>query len=173
MARKSVDWDPKEFFQLQDIALWECRLTRNSEYLSAIHDERMQVQTRRGVRAELLEGTLPDGSSTRLLRAIASFALRAIVPPGATSGEASPDLTVLFELDASFAVTYAVTAMPDDEKIEEFARWHCVHNAWPFWRQHVYDTLKRASLPLINVPLFSGRPSTSVKSEAATRRERR
>lgn len=62
----------------------------------------------------------------------------------------------LYTLDAVFAVDYYVLATPTKEQFDAFVSFNSVHNVWQFWRQHVYDTLKRASLPVPAVPLFSG-----------------
>jgi len=65
----------------------------------------------------------------------------------------------LYTLEATYAVDYIVISAPEREDLNRFIEFNCPHNAWPFWRQHVYDTLKRASLPVPAIPLFSSKPT--------------
>ncbi len=158
MASNGAAWNPKGYFQMEDIALWETSLKRYLEYQPGLHADHITVQSRRGVGAEFLEAEDQDGKEN-YLRALVTLAIRGVfTPPDSDTShqELDDDESVLFELEATFAVVYQMIKQPPEERLDQFVRFNCVHNAWPFWRQHVYDTLKRASLPVPNVPLFSG-----------------
>lgn len=160
MSTEAAAADTAAIFQLQDIALWDCSFTRVVEYQPGLHDLTSRIQSRRGTTADLLEATDNQGNSVDYLRVIVRFALRVVAiddpSPDGQPEDVKPE-EVLHEIEAGFAVHYQLAQTPDEQTLKEFVAFNCVHNAWPFWRQHVYDTLKRASLPLIEIPLFSGR----------------
>lgn len=158
MASEVTAWDPKGYLQMEDIALWETTLKRHLDYQPAVHSEHITTQSRRGVSAEFLEAVDKDGNEENYLRALVTLATRGVfTPPDVDPDvERSDEESILFELEATFAVVYLMTEKPPEEHLKQFVTFNCVHNAWPFWRQHVYDTLKRASLPVPNVPFFSG-----------------
>ena len=154
-AAANVPFDASSHLQLVDIALYESSLKRTLDYLPGKHEEHISVQARRGVRAELLEAETVEGECANYLRAFVSMGMRGIfIDPS----DASLDLeeNVIFEIDATFAVLYLVKQAPADNALDAFIRFNCVHNAWPFWRQHVFDALKRGSLPMVAVPFFQG-----------------
>lgn len=169
MAEPVQPWDPARCLQIQDIALWESTLKRFVDYQPAQHQGRIKVLTRHGARAELLDAEDAEGGHSTLLRAIISLGMRGVVAQeeGGATQLATDEESVVFQVEADFAVTYEVLQAPSDEELAEFVRFNCTHNVWPFWRQHVYDTLKRASLPLVAVPLFQGRGKATARAKAA------
>jgi len=66
------------------------------------------------------------------------------------------DVDIYFSLEAVYRVDYLLKEKLSDEEAEEFAQFNSVHNVWPFWRQHVFETLRSAELPRLNVPLMRG-----------------
>ncbi len=66
------------------------------------------------------------------------------------------DVDIYFSLEAVYRVDYLLKDKLSDEEAEEFAQFNSVHNVWPFWRQHVFETLRSAELPRLNVPLMRG-----------------
>ncbi len=161
-------FDPSRHFVLLDVQLWETQLKRGIEYSPVLHDDQLGAQTRKGVQPQQFTMTDEDGNSTEILRVIVHLGLRGL---HAAEDEAeapdSLDERVLFELETSFAVVYQIVSEPAPEDFERFVRLNCVHNAWSFWRQHVFDTLKRASLPVLPVPLYQidGREMAAVLSD--------
>ena len=152
-------FEPSAYFRIQDICLWSDRFSRHVEYQPGLHEKAMIVQARRSKTVEVLEIKDAHDNSFEILRVLVHLGMRAVVgdPEGEDPGEV-PEDQILHEIEATFAVNYHIIAKPPAEFVEEFAAFNCVHNAWPFWRQHVFDVLKRASLPLVEVPFFSGRP---------------
>lgn len=164
MAAKG--WDPAEYLSLQDICLWEATLKRGvDEYQPAIHDGKMRIQRMRGLTADELEVVDGEGEGGRIIRVLVHLGARSLFAKDQGDAGDSNEHEMLYEVVASFAVSYAVIKDPPEELMEDFYRFNCVHNVWPFWRQHVYDTLKRASLPLIEVPFFSGKPTSKRQSK--------
>ena len=163
-----VKFDPATALALKDIALWSTSLTRGDvEYTPGRHLQTGTWQMMRGVKPEMLSVEFNDGESANVLRAIVSMGVRFVEE--SQEAVADPDgnepvgCLVLFTLEASFAVQYECLddqPSPTQEEFNDFVNFNCVHNAWPFWRQHVFDTLKRASLPVPEVPFFAGRASS-------------
>ncbi|MBH1617863.1 protein-export chaperone SecB [Stenotrophomonas maltophilia] len=148
-------FDPSQHFTLMDVQLWEAHLKRGIEYSPGEHDGQLGQQTRKGVTPQRLEITDDEGTNLDLLRVIVRLGLRGLHAASGGEGETETvEERLLFELEASFAVIYLVKSYPADDDFMKFVRLNCVHNAWPFWRQHVFDTLKRASLPVLPIPLF-------------------
>lgn len=157
-SRTTVPFDPTVHFQLLDIALWTTSLRRDGEYQYSVHDGKCNVQTMRSSSAEILSVSFDDKENVDVLRALINLGVRSVFHDPDAQEEVA-----LYTLEATFAVEYAITKMPSDEDLEEFVSFNCTHNAWPFWRQHVYDTLKRASLPVPLIPFFSGKPKAGRK----------
>jgi len=59
------------------------------------------------------------------------------------------------EVAARFLLSYQCKQDLSKEQLEALSD-NFVHNAWPFWRQHVFDLVQRSRLPRIEVPLFGG-----------------
>ena len=152
-AKKSAErkaFVPSDFFSLQDIFLWEMVLRRQGDHQSHLDVEKSTLQTRRSVTPLTFKASIEGiENEADLLRALVKFGLRSIAAPM----QDRPEI-VHFELEATFAVDYLVLRAPSSDDFAGFVEQNCVHNAWPFWRQHVYDTLKRASLPVPSIPLF-------------------
>ncbi len=148
-------FDPSLHFILLDVQLWETQLKRGIEYSPAMLDEQLGAQTRKGVQPQKFTNTDEEGNTTQFLRVIVHLGLRALhAAEDEAEAAESLDERVLFELETSFAVIYQIVSEPEPDDFEKFVRLNCVHNAWSFWRQHVFDTLKRASLPVLPVPLY-------------------
>lgn len=56
------------------------------------------------------------------------------------------------------------------KEVEEFASFNSVHNAWPFWRQHVFQTINNAHLPSLDIPLMKGQILEKVKKKTRKKR---
>jgi len=70
--------------------------------------------------------------------------------------EGDEEVDVYFSIEAVYRVDYLQKEKLTDKEGEEFSQFNSVHNVWPFWRQHVFETLRSAELPRLNVPLMRG-----------------
>lgn len=167
MPTSSKSWDATEHLELLDVYLWENSFKRFLDYQPGLHENHIVVLTRQGIKAEILEAESKQGQKSDCLRALISLGTRGVFAPD--DSPRTDEESVLFEIEATFAAIYIIVKQPADDDIQDFVKFNCVHNVWPFWRQHVFDTLKRASLPQIVVPLFRGRTQKkkrrSVKSK--------
>lgn len=159
MSASATPFNATEYFDLLDVQLWETHLKRGIEYSPGLHDEKLGIQSRKGVEfRRFLVADPASGDAERtleFLRVIVHLGLRGLHAVEDEDGDlGSVEDRLLFEIEASFAVIYQFKKEPEAKDLDKFVRLNCVHNAWPFWRQHVFDTLKRASLPVPPVPLF-------------------
>lgn len=138
-------------FHLNDISLWESSLRRDHEFRWAEHTlDNCTTQTFRAVEPEILEVEVEGEEQKKLvLRALVRLGIR-MVP----TEQKDPD--PIYTLEATFCADYFILTPPSEETFQEFVDFNCIHNVWPFWRQHVFDTIKKASLPVPSVPLFAG-----------------
>lgn len=149
-------FDPTKSLRLQDIALWESELQRGP---TQVHPtDGIRFQEMRAVRAEQAQAISPEvAEPVDLLRVLVTFGVRAM---NEVSDDAAPssddDDPFLYALVSTFYADYIVVDSITQDHIEQFASKNAVHNMWPFWRQHVFDTLKKASLPVPEVPFFPG-----------------
>lgn len=143
--------DVTRFFFLNDISLWDCSLRRDREFRWGEHTaESCATQTFRSVDTQLLEVEVHDEAERKImLRALVKLGVR-MVP----NDQEDPD--PIYTLEATFCADYFVLSPPPEDVFAKFIEFNCIHNVWPFWRQHVFDTLKRASLPVPSVPLYAG-----------------
>lgn len=151
--RERRAFEPSECFELLDLALWTTSLHRNIEYQVALHEGKCAVQSRRSVRADKLTVQLEKASpEMEMLRVYVTLGLRVVVP-----SDSDADVKeVIHALEATFAAEYAIKKEPSERDFERFVNFNAVHNIWPFWRQHVFDIFRRASLPVPRVPFFPG-----------------
>lgn len=150
-------FEPAKFFVLNDISLWDTSLVRENDYEPGRHQGKCTIQAFQSVKPEFCEVVIGSGpesleEETRpMLRVLVALGVRSICK------EEGRDDEILYSLEATFAVDYFVIEPPEPAALEDFVKFNCVHNAWPFWRQHVFDIFKRASLPVPTVPFFPGR----------------
>jgi hypothetical protein len=152
---------PTDFLKIEDLYLWDTKLERYQEFQKGIHEGGTHAQSRRALKFEMLEAESTEGEHVALLRALVTLGVRIVFP--SEEGEAP-----LHSLEATFAVEYRVLGDLPEEKMPEFLNFNCVHNVWPFWREHVYNTFKKASLPSIVVPFFpaqKGKPKKKLAKQ--------
>lgn len=167
-------FDPTKCLKLQDIALWDSHLVRFVAYPTLDQGQRIGYQSMRGVRVDLAGMLGDDGEEIDILKVFVSLGIRCVVSREASNDEVPEEESradrnddendsdveeiVLYALEATFSVDYEILETMPEEQVSSFANFNSVHNVWPFWRQHVYETLKKASLPVPEVPFFAGRP---------------
>ena len=125
----------------------DIRLVRLSCQLKEATDAPVDVALNSEVKADPLEDDV--------LAALVTFSLTAT-----SAGESNH---VIFEMSATFQLTYQgenVRSIAEDKRMA-FANVNAVHNAWPYLRELVQSTTGRMSLPALTVPLLKiqARPS--------------
>lgn len=146
---------PQDYLKLENIYLWESKLERHTEFQAGLHSDHIRVQSRRGFEAEILDAKAQDDEKAELFRVKVTFGLRAV----ADQEYDEP----LHSIEATFAVEYRIMRELPHDQMPKFIEFNCAHNVWPFWREHVFSTMRAASLPVFNVPFFPGKPGEKNK----------
>jgi hypothetical protein len=62
-----------------------------------------------------------------------------------------------FELTARFRLSYSLNAEAvfDKNDIEQFVYWSALFYAWPYWNEYLSNTVSRAGLSHVNIPVLS------------------
>lgn len=151
--------DATQHFSMRSIKLWKSQFTRDEslDFVRLSTDDHT-VQSFRGVRAHVYQRE--NGSEKeQVLRCLVSLGVRLVSPVESDQSE-----KVLYSVEATFAADFDIKdASFSQEFFEDFAQFNSIHSVWPFWREHVFSTLRQASLPLLEIPLFAGRPKASQK----------
>lgn len=134
--------------RLKDIILFESHLFRDQPLPNG--ELNGVQQHKRGVRYGIGEETNDSGKELQIM---ISLGTRVVLP---SDGEDAETENVFFGIEADFLVAYELEGELDEKAISAFSESNAVHNVWPFWRQHVFDTLAKARLPHLEIPLFSG-----------------
>jgi len=133
--------------KLQDITLYESRLERGDYTgLEGVQEEKKGTHFRKST-VEI------EGDDRDSLEILVVLGIR-VVPPGIEEDVEDPQFSFLIE--AEYQIEYLITGDVSEDAIEAFAEFNAIHNAWPFWRQHVYDIVQKARLPKLDVPLYTG-----------------
>ncbi len=131
---------------LENIVLHESRLERPGS-LPADGESKVGTQYRRGVGFNIEKSSDPA-----LLFVKVDLGVRLV--DASDLNDSDPIVYVVIEAD--YVLIYRMLGELDDESITEFAEANSVHNAWPFWRHHVFDIVQRGNLPKIDIPLYQG-----------------
>lgn len=144
----------REHLKLQDVALWACNFAQPNDTAEFPEDE-IEVEGRHALaKCEQFTAQAQDGSEKDFLRAFCQFGVRTTASGSVGKGSpAKKKPTVLAQVEATFTVLFSVDKAISKSHLDDFFAKSCAHVCWPFWRQHVFDTLKRASLPLAVIPL--------------------
>jgi hypothetical protein len=138
--------------RLRDVMLNRCSFKRPNPPPAAYEQVEVRQLTKRAVNYVLgdvpAEGEEKEGT-IKLLQVIVALGIR-------ITGMKENNRPIYFEIEADFLVEYDVKDDISDAAIKAFAEFNSVHNVWPFWRQHVFDTVSRGRLPHIEIPLFGG-----------------
>jgi hypothetical protein len=141
---KALIAEAADALRLRTIVVYESSLKRFAEIPE---QSELGQQNKLSVRGEKATG-IEAGHDVSLLRVHVDLGVR-VVTPAQPGGEPTP----IFQIEADFLVDYELTADVSDAALQEFARYNAVHNAWPFWRQFVYNTASQAGLPCPVIPL--------------------
>lgn len=157
--KKASPFDPTEYLSLHDICLWESSLSRQGDFQPDTHNGRCVPQSFHTCEPSLYKATFRGGNEEVLLRVLVELGVRSVYK--GTPEE--PVDEVMYTLEATYSAEYIVHQVPSKAELSSFIEFNCVHNVWPFWRQHVLETLRQATLPAPVVPFFPGRAQSKGK----------
>jgi hypothetical protein len=151
---------------LLEIALHSFSLVRNENYDPEIYPDNMEQQSKLSVQGEVFSYVLDSGDSDsvdqeqEIFRAFVNLGVRGIDSDESLT-TADDESIVCFTLEAVFRIDYLMHAELSDEEANAFLEFNSVHNAWPFWRQFVFQAVNSAKLPNLNIPLMKGKQVAS------------
>jgi preprotein translocase subunit SecB len=145
--------------KLRDIVLHDFSLNRNNDIDPISYPTKFIQQSNIGGRSDLViyESEGFKDKKDKIFRNFVTFSIKAIDEN--LSGESSKNDSqeiVIFELEATYRLDYLVVEELNESEINEFAQFNCTHNAWPFWRQFVFQTVNEGHLPRLDIPLMQG-----------------
>jgi hypothetical protein len=166
MARKkkTAPFDPTEYLSIHDICLWESSLSRQEEFQASTHLGRCVPQSFHTSEPSLYRANFGDDEEELVLRVLVELGVRTVYK----GTEEVPEDKTLYTLEATYCAEYVVHQVPSKEELSSFIEFNCIHNVWPFWRQHVLDILRQANLPTPMVPFFPGVPAKKRRKVASS-----
>jgi preprotein translocase subunit SecB len=135
--------------RLRDIQLFDALFDRPTPIFSAEAPPARQEHMR-AVQFVTGDVNLEDGESHTVVQFFVHLGTRVV------GDTADAEHTVYFRIEAKFLVEYEIVDSLEQDALRAFADYSAVHNAWPFWRQHVYDIVQRSRLPHLDIPLVPG-----------------
>lgn len=151
---------------LHDIVLHSSSLTRNENYDPLLYPYNIEKVSKLQINAEVINFIDELEKEINVLRTYISLGVKGLIK---ISQESNNDESIeLFNIEAIFRVDYVIKKELSDEEIKEFSTFNAVHNAWPFWRQHVFNMANNAKLPRIVIPFFR-RTLKDTKNKKAAR----
>lgn len=152
---KKLIQSASEKLSLSDIVLHECVL-RQQDALGG--DPAVQPfpnfyqQNKVSYRADEVTIELDGEDELQMLRVFVELGARAVRGHPEDPIKDDQD-SFLYGVEAVYRAEYLIKKPLTDEEVREFSEHNAVHNVWPFWRMHVFNVLKLANLPILNVPL--------------------
>lgn len=136
--------------KLRDIQLFSSRFERPAADIEP-ETVKAEQQHKKTVSAAVGEAEIGSGK-VKLFQATVSFGTRVV----SNGSKETKEPLVLFLIEADFLVEYEINGDVPEDALKAFAQFNCIHNAWPFWRQHVFDIAQRGRLPQLDIPLLPG-----------------
>ena len=153
--------------ELRDIALDSSSFDREQEIDPLLYPFKIEKESSLHVDVEELSFIDDNNKEIKILRSYISFGINGIQRE---KQEKSDDIVKnLFQINAVFRVDYNIIKNLSDKEIKEFSGFNAVHNACPFWRQHVSYVVNNAKLPNIVIPFFR---QTKKRSKKKTKRRK-
>lgn len=148
---KKVILSATDKLELLNIVLHESNFIRDSDMDPFTYPSDIDQQNMMSVSTEELSYDTSN-DTLDIFRSYVSLGLRGVTLTGNDENE----VEILFTIEATFRVDYLLKESLLENEAKEFSEFNSVHNVWPFWRNYVFDTLRAADLPKLNVPLMRG-----------------
>ena len=134
-SNKAIAAEVRDQIELQDIVLLDAHSRQSFQAQAPL------VQQSR----HWVDSALVDVDGKKCVQAVVDLGVRLVDAKN----------VLRCEVAARFLLSYQCKQGLSKEQLEALSD-NFVHNAWPFWRQHVFDLVQRSRLPRIEVPLFGG-----------------
>ena len=150
--------------ELRDIVLHTSSLERDDSIDPLLYPTRARQESEVKVSVDKVSFVDDEDGHIRILRAYVQ-----LVVFGFNEDEKGADTQALFSIRGVYRVDYLETKELTERELDAFTQYNSVHNVWPFWRQHVYETVSKARLSPITVPFFRAIPGAP-NAKRSTRR---
>ena len=150
--------------ELRGIALHTSSLERDDGIDPLLYPIGVRQESEVKVSVDKVSFVDDEDDPIRILRAYVQLAVF-----GIDADEQSEVKNALFTIRGEYRVDYLEIRELTEVELDAFTQFNSVHNVWPFWRQHVYETISKASLPRITIPFFRAIPGEP-KAKRSTRR---
>ena len=137
--------------ELRDIVLHTSCLERDPSIDPLLYPTHVRRKSKVKVSVDKVSFVDDEDGTIRILRAYVQLVVR-----GFDEDEDGPETDSLFTIQAEYRVDYLERKVLTEHELDAFTQFNSVHNVWPFWRHHVYETVSKASLPRITIPFFKG-----------------
>ena len=151
--------------ELRDIVLHTSSLDRNDDIDPLLYPTRIRQKSNVRVSVDKVSFADTEGEAIHILRANVQLGVY-----GFDEDKKGAGAQALFTIRATYRVDYLEAQQLTENELDAFTQFNAVHNVWPFWRQHVCETVSKASLPRVTIPFFSSVPGTP-KAKRSTRRK--
>ena len=151
--------------ELRDIVLHTSSLDRNDDIDPLLYPVHIRKESNVKVSVDKLSFEDAEGETIRILRANVQLGVC-----GFDENKNGAGTKALFTICATYRVDYLEAKQLTENELDAFTQFNSVHNVWPFWRQHVFETVSKASLPRVTIPFFRSVPGTP-KAKRSTRRK--
>ena len=139
--------------ELRDIVLHTSSLERDDSIDPLLYPTAIRQKSEVKVSVDRVSFVDDEDDTIRILRAYVQ-----LVVFGFDEDEEGGETQALFTIRAEYQVDYLEAKELTESDLDAFTQFNSVHNVWPFWRQHVYETISKASLPRITIPFFRAIP---------------
>ena len=150
--------------ELLDIVLHTSSLERDASIDPLLYPTHVRRKSKVKVSVDKVSFEDDEGDTIRILRSYVQLVVR-----GYNEDEESAETDPLFTIQAEYRVDYLEPKELTEHELDAFTQFNSVHNVWPFWRHHVYETVSKASLPRITIPFFRAIPGAPKSTPDAIR----
>ena len=150
--------------ELRDIVLHTSSLERDPRIDPLLYPTHVRRKSKVKVSVDKVSFEDDEGDTIRILRAYVQLVVR-----GYNEDEEGAEKDPLFTIQAEYRVDYLERKGLTEHELDAFTQFNSVHNVWPFWRHHVFETVSKASLPRITIPFFRAIPGAA-KAKRSDRR---
>ena len=150
--------------ELRDIVLHTSSLERDDSIDPLLYPTTIRKKSEVKVSVDKVSFVDDEDDAIRILRAYVQ-----LVVFGFDGDEEGEETEALFTIRAEYRVDYLEAKELTESELDAFTQFNSVHNVWPFWRQHVYETVSKASLPRITIPFFRAIPGEPRAKRTARR----
>lgn len=150
--------------ELRDIALHTSSLERDDSIDPLLYPIDVRHKSEVKVSVDKVSFVDDEEGTIRILRAYVQ-----LVVFGVYEDDRSEDEKALFTIRGEYRVDYLEVKELTEIELDAFTQFNSVHNVWPFWRQHIYETISKTSLPRITIPFFRAIPGEPKAKRSARR----